>query len=193
MPSSSVIGRMNRPRLWRSPMHSEMMSALRTSRVSVERREAIMAASIRLSEGALGAATFLGPDPAKRLEQVGDRRALRAQRVEAVLLGGEQVALGVEDLELAAQAVLVAQAREPQRDPERCGAIALGVETLARLDLRDQRVAHLAERVLHGELVLRERLPLARVRCLDLRLDAPALVDRRSERDRGLPDPGGSG
>src|SRR5215467_6121938 len=170
MPSSSVIGRMNRPRLWRSPMHREMIRPLRKSSQAKERRDSVTTQSRRDSR------RDSRPDPAERLEQVGDRRALRAERVDAVLLSREQVALGVEHLELAAQAVLVAQPGEPQRDPQRGRAVALGVETLARLDLRDQRVAHLAKRVLHGELVLRESLPLARVRRLHLRFDAAALV-----------------
>ena len=38
MPSSSVIGRMNRPRLWRSPMQMEMMSPLSAMRTSMARR-----------------------------------------------------------------------------------------------------------------------------------------------------------
>ena len=37
-PRSSVIGRMKRPRLWRSPMQSEMINPLRRSRTSIERR-----------------------------------------------------------------------------------------------------------------------------------------------------------
>src|SRR5216684_3552710 len=61
----------------------------------------------------------LRPHPAQRLEQIRDRRALRAQRVDAVLLGGEQVSLGVENFELACHAVHVAQARKPQRRPQR--------------------------------------------------------------------------
>src|SRR2546426_3784376 len=36
-PRSSVIGRMNRPKLWRMPMPSEMMSPLTTRRSSIER------------------------------------------------------------------------------------------------------------------------------------------------------------
>ena len=39
MPKSSVIGRMNSPRLWRMPMQIEMMMPLRTSRASSERDE----------------------------------------------------------------------------------------------------------------------------------------------------------
>src|SRR3989449_9735903 len=38
MPRSSVIGRMNRPRLWRSPMQIEMMSPLSAIRTSMARR-----------------------------------------------------------------------------------------------------------------------------------------------------------
>src|SRR4030081_119570 len=38
IPRSSVIGRMNSPRLWRRPMHSEMISPLRTISTSIARR-----------------------------------------------------------------------------------------------------------------------------------------------------------
>src|SRR3954470_18827513 len=38
MPRSTVIGRMNRPRLWRRPMHREMITPLRTMRSSMARR-----------------------------------------------------------------------------------------------------------------------------------------------------------
>ena len=38
MPSLSVIGRMNKPRLWRSPMQMEMMRPLSTSSTSIARR-----------------------------------------------------------------------------------------------------------------------------------------------------------
>src|SRR6267154_3049935 len=38
IPKSSVIGRMNRPRLWRSPMHSEMISPLKRISSSIARR-----------------------------------------------------------------------------------------------------------------------------------------------------------
>src|SRR4026207_222413 len=38
MPRSTVIGRMNSPRIWRRPMHIEMMTPLRTMRSSIARR-----------------------------------------------------------------------------------------------------------------------------------------------------------
>ena len=38
MPSSSVIGRMKSPRLWRSPMQIEMTRPLATSSTSIPRR-----------------------------------------------------------------------------------------------------------------------------------------------------------
>jgi hypothetical protein len=50
MPSSRVIGRMNNPRLWRKPMQSEMMSPLRTSRRSMERREARWVMGLNLQD-----------------------------------------------------------------------------------------------------------------------------------------------
>src|SRR5256714_8545689 len=143
--------------------------------------------------GSRAHAVGLRPNSADRLEQVGDRRALRAQRVDAVLLGREQVALRIEHLELTGHAVLVAKARKPQRGPQCRYALALGFETLARLGLRHQRVAHVAECVLDRKLVLRERLAFARAGGLPLSVDAPARVDRLARRDRGLPRPGRSG
>src|SRR3989440_2587591 len=119
--------------------------------------------------GSRAHAVGLRPHSAERLEQVGDRRALRAQRVDAVLLGREQVALRIEHLELTGHAVLVAKARKPQRGPQCRSALALGFETLARLGLRHQRVAHVAACVLDRKLVLRERLAFARAGGLHLR------------------------
>src|SRR5260221_471513 len=145
------------------------------------------------SPGSRAQAVGLRPHSSERLEQVGDRRPLRAQRVDAVLLGGEQVALRIEHLELTGHAVLVSKARKPQRGPQRRYALALGFETLARLGLRHERVAHVAERVLDRELVLRERLAFARAGGLHLCVDAPARVDRLARRERGLPDPGRPG
>ena len=42
MPSSALIGRMNSPRLWRSPMQREMIAPESSTRSSRERRSAVM-------------------------------------------------------------------------------------------------------------------------------------------------------
>src|SRR5688500_16206468 len=42
IPTSTLIGRMNRPRLWRSPMQSEMIRPLRTMSSSSARRDSGM-------------------------------------------------------------------------------------------------------------------------------------------------------
>src|SRR5713101_6883127 len=143
--------------------------------------------------GSRAHAVGLRPHSAQRLEQIGDRRPLRAQRVDAVLFGREQVALRIEHLELTGHAVLVAKARKPKRGPQRRYALALGLEPLPRLGLRHERVAHVAERVLDRKLVLGERLAFARAGGLHLCVDAPARVDRLARRERGLPDPGRPG
>jgi len=47
---------------------------------------------------------------------------LSAQRVAAVELGGQQVALGIQDVELAGNAVFVTEPGETQRVVQRRGA-----------------------------------------------------------------------
>src|SRR5690349_7810655 len=54
------------------------------------------------------------PSAAQRPHYVRDGRALGAERVDAVELGLEEVALGVDHIELTGEAVLEADAREPQ-------------------------------------------------------------------------------
>src|SRR5439155_333839 len=92
--------------------------------------------------------------------------------------GGEQPALRVDNVELAGDAVLVAQACQPQRLAKRSGARAFGVVALARARLRRKRRAHLAECIADRLLVFRERGALARLRRGALRLQAPAREDR---------------
>src|SRR5689334_9763650 len=87
------------------------------------------------------------------LVEIGHRGALRAQRFVARDFGGKQVAFGVDHVELARHAVVVAQAREPERRGERGRALLLGLEAFARARLRSERAAHLAERVLDRTLV----------------------------------------
>src|SRR5438067_13559072 len=66
-----------------------------------------------------GRSFFIAQAPARRYEKastpersekIGDRRAMGAQRLDARALRGEQAALGVDHIELARDAVLVAQA-----------------------------------------------------------------------------------
>jgi len=97
---------------------------------------------------------------------------------------GEQSALGVDHVELARDAVLVAQLRKAQRLRERLLARRLGLEALARARLADERRAHLAKSVLDGLLVSGERLLLARSRRLGLRLQAAAGEDRLGDARR---------
>src|SRR5438094_7556322 len=94
-------------------------------------------------------------------EEIGNRRALRAQRLDPRDARGEQAALGVDDVELARDAVLVAQPREAQRLRERLLATRLGLVALARVRLAGERGAHFAEGVLNRLLILPERRALA--------------------------------
>src|SRR2546425_10926667 len=76
-------------------------------------------ADLRRHRGRRAGDAFLRlPLTAKGPEQVRHRRAVRAQRLDARDAGGEQPALRVDNVELAGDAVLVAQACQPQRRSE---------------------------------------------------------------------------
>src|SRR5258706_13349590 len=111
---------------------------------------------------------------AERPEEIGDGGALGAQGFDAGDAAGERAALGVDDVELACDAVLVAQAREAERVGERGGALRFSVEALARAGLAGERRANFAERGLDGLLVLRHGLLLARLGEGDARLQLAA-------------------
>jgi hypothetical protein len=57
--------------------------------------------------------TLLQPAPssAQRTHDICDRGALRAQRVDAIQLGLEQIALGVDDFELTGKTVIETNTR----------------------------------------------------------------------------------
>ena len=76
--------------------------------------------------------SLLFPAAPECLEQIGDRRTLQPQRIDAALLGGRQVALRVRHFELVRHPVVVAQAHKAQGVAERSGAIAFGLQLLAR-------------------------------------------------------------
>src|SRR5205085_9711480 len=110
-------------------------------------------------------------------EKIRDGGALSAQRFDACDARGKQSALGVDHVELAGDAVLVAQLREAQRLGERPLARRFRLEALPRARLADQRGAHLAEGGLDRLLIAGERLLLACSRRLGLRLQAAAGED----------------
>src|SRR5207244_4151465 len=120
-------------------------------------------------------------------EQCRHRRAVRAQRLDARDAGGEHPALRVDNVELAGDAVLVAQACQPQRLAKRRGARAFGVVALARARLRRQRRSYFAECIADRLLVFRERGAFARLRRGALRLQAPAGEDRLRQARRPGP------
>src|SRR5207237_3664146 len=126
-------------------------------------------------------------------EKVGDGGAMGAKRLDAGAARGEQAALGVDDIELAGDAVVVAKAREAQGLRERIGARRFGVVAFARARLRGEGGAHFAERALDGLLVLRQHGALAGARFLRARLEAPASEDRLREGDADQADAGASG
>src|SRR5438874_5389081 len=111
---------------------------------------------------------------AKRAEEVRDGGALGAQCLDARDARRKQAAFGVDDVELARDAVLVAQLREAQRLRERLLARRLGLEALARARLAGERGAHFAEGVLDRFLVLRERRAFARAGGVGARLQTAA-------------------
>src|SRR5687767_7020578 len=118
------------------------------------------------------------PSTAQRAKQIGDRGAVRVQRSDARATRLEQAALGVEHVELARDAVLVAQAGEARGLGERRGARRLGVVGFAGARLRDECGAHLAERRADRLLVLRERSTLARLGLVGARSEPAAAEDR---------------
>src|SRR5262245_22101921 len=123
-------------------------------------------------------------------EKVGDRGAVRAQRLDAGDLRGEEATLGVEHVKLARDAVLVAQPREAQAFVQRGDARRFGVVALAGAQLDDERGAHLAEGVADRLLVLLERGALE---CFCLVLaggQSPALEDRLRQPRGDLPGRG---
>src|SRR5678816_2903811 len=114
----------------------------------------------RTESGLLIAAEILAAEGA---EEIGDGGALRAQGLDAGDARGEEATLGIDDVELRGDAVLVAKASEAQGVGERLGALGFGLEALARAGLRSERGADLAERGLDGLLVLRDERALARL------------------------------
>src|SRR3989441_8460867 len=126
-------------------------------------------------------------------EQIRDRGALRAKRLDARDARGEEPPLGVDDVELARDTVLVAQLREAQRLRERLLARRLGLEALARACLAGERGAHFAERVLDRFLVLRERRALAGAGGIGARLQTAAGEDRLRNAGGDEPQAGRTG
>src|SRR6185295_6760670 len=124
---------------------------------------------------------------AQRPKEVGDGGAVGAQGLDAADLRREEAALGVDHVELACHAVLVAQAREAQRFVERRLARALRLEALQRALLHDERGAHFAEGRADRLLVLEQGLALARAGRLAPRLQAAAGEDRLGEAGGELP------
>src|SRR5690606_6776087 len=116
--------------------------------------------------------------------------AVGAQGVDARAAGGEEAALGIEDVELARDAVLVAKPRKAQRLGERDLARRLGLEALARARLRGEGSADLAEGCLSGLLIWRERRALARLRRRLARLESAAGKDGLGEPDAYAPQAG---
>src|SRR6266850_200990 len=88
------------------------------------------------------------------------RRAVCAQRLDAGDARGEKAALGVDHVELAGDAVGVAQPRQAGRVGQCIGACRLRIIALARARLNRKRSACLAERGLDGLLVLRDERAL---------------------------------
>src|SRR3954454_4818163 len=99
---------------------------------------------------------------------------MRAQCLDARALRREQAALGIDHVELARDAVLIAQALQENRLRERLLARRFRLEALALARLSGECGAHLTECVLDGIMVLGERLLLALLGCLGARLQAAA-------------------
>src|SRR5258706_11586192 len=131
--------------------------------------------------------------PAERAEKVGDGGAVGTQGFDARAAGGEEAALGVEDVELAGDAVVVAQAREAQGLAQRLGARRFGFVALERARLRGERAADFAERGLDGLLVLRQDLALARRGGIGAGLEPAAGEDRLGQREADVPEAGRTG
>src|SRR5438309_40142 len=110
-----------------------------------------------------------------------------AQGLNARRARVEQSTLRVEDVQLARDAVYIAQPRKAGGHRERFGTRALRLVALTRARLRYERRTHFAEGVLDGPLVLRQRGALARLRRLASSLEPPALKDRLRQGEPELP------
>src|SRR5207253_2561096 len=109
------------------------------------------------------------------------------KRVEPVQLGLQEVAFRVDYIELAGEPVVVTDAREPERLAQCGDPRVLRCVRFACARLRDERFTHFPECKLHRLLILRDRLPLARVGRIDFRAQAARVKDRLSDTERELP------
>src|SRR5919197_4145713 len=93
------------------------------------------------------------PPAAERPVEGDDGDQLVAARAREVELGGKELLLGLEDLEVVRDAVVVALERQRDRRLQRLHRrVAVGVHPLELL-LRDERVRYLRERPQRGLLV----------------------------------------
>ena len=104
-------------------------------------------------------------------------------RINAVELRIEEVALGVEHINIAGVAGVEAHRREAARAGERRDPIALRLCAAGRPGSRNDGVPHFAECNERRLLVLREYLPLAR--CCDIEGGAGASSGEDRRDDRG--------
>src|SRR5690606_34859395 len=108
-------------------------------------------------------------------------RGLGAPDLEQRLLGVEQVALGIEHLEVADDAGLVTGACELRELPLRLRRALLRVDRLGQITPSGKRVRDFPERRLDRELVIRDRLVLARLGDRDVRPAAPEIENRHPQ------------
>src|SRR5690606_1538791 len=118
---------------------------------------------------------------AERAVQVDGVGEARLAHLHQSLLGGEQLALGVEHLEVAGHAVVVALLRQRQPRALRLDEALLRGELVVEGGAGHERVGDLAEGLLDGELVVDHRLLLPDLREPQVRAVPTPLEDRLHE------------
>src|SRR2546426_9938382 len=129
----------------------------------------------------------LPPAAAQSLVELNQGKQLVASRLSQAQLGGEQIAIGVEGVELRIHAALIPQVSQARPVLQRSYQQFLLRANLFDLAILDERVGDLAERGFDGLLILRQRqLPL-RFGKSDARFDAARVKDRQSHLGRKVP------
>src|SRR5262249_14564096 len=146
------------------------------------KQQACPLARLRVPDSGRFQTPLLLPAAAEGAVDLHERGELAGLRLREAQLRAEESRVGVEDLEVARRAALVAELREPPRVLRRADQQPLLLAEFTRPAIADQRIGHLAERVLDRLLIGEHQLLLACLRLRDLRSDAARCEDRRCSR-----------
>src|SRR5213594_1006188 len=127
------------------------------------------------------------PAAAERPIEMDDGCELLPAKTREIELALEQVALGVEDLQVAVDSRLVPLRRQPRRGPQGVDEPRLFDALFARLPILRERIRHLAKGRIDRALVVDDQLPLNGFGKLDVRAGAPCVEDRRGGACRERP------